>query len=123
MIQLAGLTAPQIHRQGPRMYQPPSAEPPPGTRIATGPQIPVMREQLRGKQMSGSQQTPDPKLCWNCGNRGVPGVGSRMTCHECEVTWMPWSSAARGDPEKVCWEGAVIFCVDFSTPGALGAPA
>jgi hypothetical protein len=22
----------------------------------------------------------DPKLCWNCGNRGVPGVGSRMTC-------------------------------------------
>jgi hypothetical protein len=46
-----------------------------------------------------------------------------MTCPECEVTWMPWSSAARGDPEKVCWEGAVIFCVDFSRPGALGAPA
>jgi hypothetical protein len=80
-------------------------------------------EQLRGEQMSGSQQRPDPKLCWNCGNRGVPGVGSRMTCPECEVTWMPWSSAARGDPEKVCWEGAVIFCVDFSRPGALGAPA
>jgi hypothetical protein len=40
---------PQIHRQVTRMYQPPSAEPPPGTRIATGPQIPVMREQLRGE--------------------------------------------------------------------------
>ncbi|HEY3650216.1 MAG TPA: hypothetical protein VGL33_19795 [Streptosporangiaceae bacterium] len=76
-----------------------------------------------GKQMNGSQQRADPKLCWNCGKRGVPGVGSRMTCSECEVTWMPWSSAARGDPEKVCWEGAVIFCVDFSRPGALGAPA
>jgi hypothetical protein len=73
--------------------------------------------------MSGSQQRADPKLCWNCGKRGVPGVGSRMICLECEVTWMPWSSAARGDPEKVCWEGAVIFCVDFSRPGALGAPA
>jgi hypothetical protein len=73
--------------------------------------------------MSGSQQRADPKLCWNCGKRGVPGVGSRMTCPECEVTWMPWSSAARGDPEKVCWEGTVIFCVDFSRPGALGAPA
>ena len=29
--------------------------------------------------MSGSQQRADPKLCWNCGKRGVPGVGSRMT--------------------------------------------
>lgn len=41
---------PQIHRQVTRMYQPPSAKPPPGTRMATGPQIPVMREQLRGEQ-------------------------------------------------------------------------
>jgi len=73
--------------------------------------------------MSGSQQRADPKLCWNCGKRGVPGVGSRMACPECDVTWMPWASAARGDPEKVCWEGTVIFCVDFSGPGALGAPA
>jgi hypothetical protein len=73
--------------------------------------------------MSGSQQRADPKLCWNCGKRGVPGVGSRMTCPECDVTWMPWSSAARGDPEKVCWEGTVVRCVDFSGPEALGAPA
>ena len=114
------------------MYQPPSAEPPPGIRVAggfepevaTGPQIPVMREQTAGgKQMSGSQQKADPELCWNCGKRGVPDVVSRMTCPECEVTWMPWLSAARGDPDKVCWEGKVIFCVDFSRPGALGAPA
>jgi hypothetical protein len=76
-----------------------------------------------GRQMSGSQQKADPKLCWNCGKRGIPNVGSRMTCPECEVTWMPWLSAARGDPNKVCWEGKVIFCVDFSRPGALAAPA
>ena len=73
--------------------------------------------------MSGSQQKADPKLCWNCGERGVPDVVNRMTCPVCEVTWMPWLSAARGDPNKVCWEGKVIFCVDFSRPGALGAPA
>jgi hypothetical protein len=73
--------------------------------------------------MSGNQQKADPKLCWNCGKRGIPDVGSRMNCPECEVTWMPWLSAARGDPNKVCWEGKVIPCVDFSRPGALGAPA
>ena len=73
--------------------------------------------------MSVSQQKGDHELCWNCGKRGVPAVGSRMTCPECEVAWMPWSSAARGDPNYVCWEGKVIHCVDFSRPGALGAPA
>lgn len=35
----------------------------------------------------------DPKLCWNCGERGVPSVGSRMVCIECEVTWMPWAAS------------------------------
>jgi len=75
------------------------------------------------KEMSGSQQKGDHKLCWNCGERGVPGVGSRMTCPGCEVTWMPWSSVVRGDPTYVCWEGSVIHCVDFSRPGALGTPA
>jgi hypothetical protein len=42
--------------------------------------------------MSGSQQKADPKLCWNCGKRGIPSIGSRMTCLECEVTWMPWAA-------------------------------
>jgi hypothetical protein len=73
--------------------------------------------------MSVSQQKGGHKLCWNCGARGVPGVGSRMTSPECEVTWMPWSSAARGDRNYVCWEGAVVYCVDFSGPGAIGTPA
>jgi hypothetical protein len=73
--------------------------------------------------MSGHQQKGDHKLCWSCGKHGVPGVGSRMTCAHCEVTWMPWSSSVRGDPNYVCWEGQVVHCVDFSVPGALGAPA
>ena len=73
--------------------------------------------------MSGSQRQADPKLCWNCGERGVAGVGSRMTCSECDVTWMPWSAAARGDPAHVFWLGQIIDCVDFSQPEALGAPA
>jgi len=34
---------------------------------------------------------PDPKLCWCCGKPGVPNVGSRMWCGDCEVTWMPWA--------------------------------
>jgi hypothetical protein len=73
--------------------------------------------------MSGSQQEAHPHLCWNCGKRGAPGAGSRMTCPECEVTWMPWSSAARGDPNHVCWMGRLIVCIDFTKPEALGAPA
>jgi hypothetical protein len=73
--------------------------------------------------MSGSQQEAHPHLCWNCGRRGAPGVGSRMTCPECDVTWMPWSSAARGDPNHVFWMGRLIVCVDFTKPEALGAPA
>ena len=70
-----------------------------------------------------SQKKADPKLCWNCGKRGVPGIGSRMTCPECEVAWMPWSSVARGDRGRVCWMGSVIPCVDFSSPEAPVAPA
>ncbi len=73
--------------------------------------------------MNGSQQAVDPGRCWNCGKPGAPGVGSRMTCHPCEVTWMPGWSAARGDPKHVCWMGAVIDCVDFAKQQALGAPA
>ena len=107
-----GRLAAAAQRLRPRMYQPPPAEPLPGHTETTA-----------GEHMSGSRQKADPKLCWNCGMRGVPDVGSRMTCPGCEVTWMPWLSAARGDPDKVCWEGKVIFCVDFSRPGALGAPA
>jgi hypothetical protein len=38
------------NRQFTGMYQLSSAGPPPGIRIATGPRIPVMREQLRGEQ-------------------------------------------------------------------------
>jgi hypothetical protein len=73
--------------------------------------------------MIGSQQEADPELCWNCGKQGAPGIDSRMICPQCEVTWMPWSSAARGDPNRVCWEGTVIDCVDFTKPETLGAPA
>jgi hypothetical protein len=57
------------------------------------------------------------------GKRRVPGVGSRMTCLGCEVSWTPWFSVTRGDPNKVCWEGKVIFCVDPARPGAFEAPA
>jgi hypothetical protein len=39
---------PRAGRRCTRMYQPPSAEPPPGIRIATGPQIPVMRGTTTG---------------------------------------------------------------------------
>jgi acyl-CoA synthetase (AMP-forming)/AMP-acid ligase II len=39
---------PRADRRCTRMYQPPSAEPPPGIRIATGPQIPVMRGTTAG---------------------------------------------------------------------------
>lgn len=73
--------------------------------------------------MSGNRQEIHPHLCWNCGKRGAPGVGSRMTCLECDVTWMPWSATARGDPNHVFWMGRLIACVDFTKPEALGAPA
>jgi hypothetical protein len=73
--------------------------------------------------MSAIQQETDPELCWNCGNPGAPDVTRRMTCPECEVTWMPGLSAARGDPNHACWMGEVIDCVDFTKPGALGTPA
>ena len=73
--------------------------------------------------MSGSQHEADLDLCWNCGKRGTSSAGSRMACPGCEVTWMPWSSVARGDPNHVCWMGKVINCVDFTEPQALGAPA
>ena len=73
--------------------------------------------------MSGNRQEVHPHLCWNCGKRGAPGVGSRMTCLECDVTWMPWSAAPRGDPNHVFWMGRLIACVDFTKPEALGAPA
>ena len=75
------------------------------------------------KALSGGQRKADPKLCWNCGERGASSLGSRMSCPECEVTWMPWSSAPHGDPNRVCWMGKVIDCVDFTKPEALGAPA
>jgi hypothetical protein len=75
------------------------------------------------KQMSGSEQKADPNLCWNCGKPGTVRLGWRMTCPECEVTWMPWSSDVRGDPGNVCWMGWVIDCVDFTKPEALAAPA
>jgi hypothetical protein len=73
--------------------------------------------------MSGSRQEAYHELCWNCGKRGAPDVTRRMTCPECQVTWMPGSSAARGDPNHVCWMGKVIDCVDFTKPESLGAPA
>jgi hypothetical protein len=74
-------------------------------------------------QMSGSQQEGGRGLCWSCGKPGAYAGGWRMTCPGCEVSWMPWSSALRGDPKPVCWMGKVIDCVDFTGPGALGAPA
>src|SRR6478609_7476244 len=77
----------------------------------------------RERQMSGNRQELHPHLCWNCGKRGAPGAGSRMTCPECDVTWMPWSATARGDPNHVFWMGRLIACVDFTKPEALGAPA
>lgn len=38
----------------------------------------------------------DPKLCWSCGERGEPHIGSRMWCPDCEVTWMPWAALPPG---------------------------
>jgi hypothetical protein len=73
--------------------------------------------------MSGSQPKGDRGLCWNCGKLGAYAGGWRMTCSACEVSWMPWSSASRDDPNPVCWMGTVIDCVDFTRPEALGAPA
>jgi len=73
--------------------------------------------------MSGRERGADPNLCWNCGKRGARRAASRMTCPECEVTWVQSSSAARGDPNHVCWMGKLIDCVDFTKPEALGAPA
>jgi hypothetical protein len=74
--------------------------------------------------MSGHRQQPDPDLCWNCGKRGAAlGVGSLRTCPECEVTWVPGWSAARGDPDYVCWMGKAVLCIDFTKPESLGAPA
>ena len=75
--------------------------------------------------MSGHRHKADPDLCWNCGKPGaVLGVvGDRRNCPECEVTWVPEWSATRGDPNYVCWMGTVIFCVDFTKPESLGAPA
>ena len=67
----------------------------------------------------------DPDLCWNCGKPGaVLGfVSDRRNCPDCEVTWAPEWSATRGDLNYVCWMGTVIFCVDFTKPESLGAPA
>jgi len=75
------------------------------------------------KQMSGSQQKCYQGQCWNCGKPGAYAGGWRMTCAGCEVNWMGWSSAPRGDPNHVCWMGKIIDCVDFTRPEALGAPA
>ena len=73
--------------------------------------------------MSEGQHEADRDRCWNCGKRGAAGADGRMTCPRCEVTWMPWWSTARGDPNHVCWMGKVLDCVDFTKPQALGAPA
>ena len=75
------------------------------------------------KQMSGSQQNGYQGQCWNCGNPGAYAGGWRMTCPGCEVSWMPWSLAPRGDPARVCWMGKIVDFVDFTRPEALGAPA
>ncbi len=73
--------------------------------------------------MSGSQQKCYQGLCWNCGKPGTYVGGWRMTCPGCEVSWMGWSSAPRGDKNHVCWMGKMIDFVDFTRPEALGAPA
>jgi hypothetical protein len=75
--------------------------------------------------MSGHRQQPDPDLCWNCGKQGAAlgVVGGLRTCPECEVTWVPGWSAARGDPDYVCWMGKAVLCIDFTKPESLGAPA
>ena len=73
--------------------------------------------------MSGSQQKGYRDLCWNCGQPGAYAGGWRMTRSGCEVAWMPWSQGPRGDPNRVCWMGTVIDCVDFTRPEALSAPA
>jgi hypothetical protein len=79
----------------------------------------------RRRQVSGHRRQPDPDLCWNCGERGAAlgVVGSLKTCPECDVTWVPGWSAARGDPDYVCWMGKAVLCVDFTKPESLGAPA
>ena len=87
---------------------------------------PAIRGRIRRggkKQMGGRQQNGYQGQCWNCGDPGAYAGGWRMTCHGCEVSWMPWSPVPRGDPARVCWMGKVIDCVDFTRPGALGAPA
>ena len=75
--------------------------------------------------MSGYRQKADPDRCWNCGKPGaVLGLaGDRRNCPECEVTWGSEWSATRGDLNYVCWMGTVVFCVDFTKPESLGAPA
>ncbi len=73
--------------------------------------------------MSGSQQKCYQGLCWNCGERGTYAGGWRITCPGCEVSWMGWSPAPRGDKNQLCWMGKMIDCVDFTRPEALGAPA
>jgi hypothetical protein len=85
----------------------------------------LKRGERQRKNMSGHRRQPDPDLCWNCGERGAALglVGSLRTCPECEVTWVPGWSAARGDPDYVCWMGKAVLCVDFTKPESLGAPA
>jgi Zn finger protein HypA/HybF involved in hydrogenase expression len=36
--------------------------------------------------------------CWNCGQRGVPAVGTRMYCPDCEVEWMPHATSTLNSP-------------------------
>jgi hypothetical protein len=73
--------------------------------------------------MSGDQQGPDRRLCWNCGEVGSFLVGSQMYCRKCDVTWVPCSSSSIIKLDEAHWDGLLIECVDFTKLDALSCPA
>ena len=68
-------------------------------------------------------EVTDSQRCWNCGRSGTPGVGSRLMCTMCDVTWMPWTTAPRPMNDRVMHMGESVPVVNFTAPGALSSPA
>ena len=75
--------------------------------------------------MSADQQTDqqDPRLCWNCGQKGTPRDSSYMICLSCDVTWTPRAAPSITVLDGVYYERTRIEYVDFTKPGALCSPA